>query len=82
MAVAQLCHKTPDYHSDIMYGNSVPNMKLMRRLAMDKSTVFHECNWNGRNHSCDELFQEIWTDEGLCFTFNFLNSSYVFKERR
>lgn len=39
--------------------------------------VIHKCTWKGV--LCGALFQEIWTEQGLCFTFNIVNASELYR---
>lgn len=31
------------------------------------------CEWLGKKYDCKDLFTPIWTDEGVCFTFNMID---------
>lgn len=53
---------------------------LFIQLAPSLSDVMFGCEWAGQLTSCKKLFKEFWTDEGLCFTFNILNASEVYRE--
>ncbi|XP_076265224.1 pickpocket protein 28-like [Rhynchophorus ferrugineus] len=39
-----------------------------------------ECSWMGDNVNCDSLFVPVITDEGICYTFNMLDRSDMFRE--
>lgn len=49
-------------------------------MAPTLSEVLYGCEWKNQRKNCSLLFSTILTDEGYCFTFNFLNSSEVFNE--
>ncbi|XP_050298544.1 pickpocket protein 28-like [Anthonomus grandis grandis] len=39
---------------------------------------FTKCIWMGSDYPCEEIFQPLYTDEGLCLTFNMLKKSKIF----
>lgn len=44
--------------------------------------VIYNCEWKGKQTSCKRIFSELWTEEGLCFTFNLLNASELYTKGR
>lgn len=38
------------------------------------------CKLHKDTQPCTRLFSEIWTDDGLCFTFNMLNSKELYHD--
>ncbi|XP_046354088.2 acid-sensing ion channel 4-A-like isoform X1 [Haliotis rufescens] len=46
-------------------------------MSMDGSSLLHECYFGGDNIDCATHFQPVFTDEGLCHTFNFNVSDIV-----
>lgn len=54
-------------------------LKHLRAVAPTLSEIFYKCEWQGHQRNCPELFQEIITEEGVCFTFNFLNAPEVYR---
>lgn len=39
------------------------------------------CNWWGRDINCSQLLVPILTEDGLCFTFNGLNSDEIYTDQ-
>lgn len=44
--------------------------------------VLFQCIWHDKRSNCGKYFFPIWTTEGLCFTFNLLNATELYTERR
>lgn len=73
----------------IYYGKIQKNFKVsfvneaaihfMKEVSPKMSDIFWSCEWLGNPTGCDELFSPLLTDEGICFTFNMLNRSELYK---
>lgn len=50
------------------------------QIAPTFAETVYLCKLQDEYTTCDELFQEVWTDEGLCFTFNLLNGDDITSE--
>lgn len=50
-------------------------------MALNINETLFNCHWKGKTDSCLRLFTPVLTDEGVCFTFNALNSHEIFTER-
>ncbi|XP_046544942.1 acid-sensing ion channel 4-B-like [Haliotis rubra] len=46
-------------------------------MSMDASSLFHLCYFGGESIDCSSNFLPVFTDEGLCHTFNFNASDIV-----
>lgn len=52
----------------------------LKELSPTLKDVFSYCEFGNKFFLCEELFSEIITEEGLCYTFNILNSTDLFEE--
>lgn len=53
---------------------------IMIDMALSLNGTISTCKWRNRKKNCNTLYQPILTDEGLCFTFNTLNSKDIYTE--
>lgn len=53
---------------------------MIRRIAIPFNEILSNCYFDNKWYSCDQLFSEILTEDGICYTFNILKSSEVFRE--
>ncbi|KAJ6633490.1 Pickpocket protein 28, partial [Pseudolycoriella hygida] len=48
------------------------------QVAPSTQEVLYFCKKRNQPHVCDSFFSEVWTEDGLCFTYNILNSSHIY----
>lgn len=55
----------------------------LRRMAPKLSDIMYHCEFNGHKTSkCANWFNEVWTEEGVCYTFNMLNASELYRQHK
>lgn len=57
------------------------SVQLLVEMAPQLDDVFDYCNYLGQKIDCGKLFQETLTGDGLCFSFNTLDSGKIFNEK-
>ncbi|KAM7346051.1 pickpocket protein 28-like [Cochliomyia hominivorax] len=55
-------------------------VNLLREMALTSSITLSYCKWNGRFYFCEKIFKHILTDEGLCYQFNGLKDSDIYRD--
>ncbi|CAO1363398.1 unnamed protein product [Diamesa hyperborea] len=45
---------------------------VLKRIAIPFNDTFLRCKWRGMKKNCEDLFTELITDEGVCYTFNMM----------
>ncbi|XP_075168272.1 pickpocket protein 28-like [Haematobia irritans] len=55
-------------------------MEKLNKMIVSMDRFIHNCNWFGNYASCDELFSPVYTDEGICYTFNSLNDQDMYRD--
>lgn len=54
---------------------------LAKRYAPTLKDVLANCKWRSKQYDCSDLFDEVLTDEGVCFSFNLQNASELYNEQ-
>ncbi|XP_065354330.1 pickpocket protein 28 [Calliphora vicina] len=54
--------------------------KMLSKMLPSFERHFFYCKWFSHFGECDELFTQTFTEEGICFTFNGLNNSDLYRE--
>lgn len=54
--------------------------KVLNKMLPSFERHFFFCKWFSHFGECDQLFTKSLTEEGICFTFNGLNSSDLYRE--
>ena len=78
-ALAHLC--TSDIIDYFSLGEDFANAsiyKTMRDMALPLDDVAPDCKFGRLFSSCDWFLKPSVTDEGVCFTFNALNSNEIY----
>lgn len=52
----------------------------LRAMAPTFNETMFFCKFRNEFQPCHELFREVMTEEGLCFTFNVLNSQELYRD--
>lgn len=53
---------------------------VLNRMLPDFERYYFFCKWFSHFSECDELFTKSYTEEGICYTFNGLNGSDIYRE--
>lgn len=84
LAMLQVCdlsfnkHLIDNIHLEEEYTSDIINM--FRFLAPTFNETMFLCKFRNDFQPCHDMFREVITDEGLCFTFNMLNSQELYRD--
>lgn len=65
------------------FGNRFINesvFKLIREMAPSGNESLTYCKWQDKKYPCMELFKPFFSEKGICFAFNALNSRDIYTE--
>lgn len=80
-ALLHLCVKlNVEFDTPIdQYANS-SIFEEMFEMAPNLNDSLRHCHWLDESHNCPDLFIPIITEEGICFSFNALNSNEIYTD--
>jgi acid-sensing ion channel, other len=82
-ALAQVCSIYPFEISETPKSDDLSEREIVSVL-MEISPSLSDCHFDCKlgSSKCKSLFTEVITDEGLCFTFNTLNSTELLRTKK
>lgn len=87
--LAPLCRSLPKYLDEYLEMHDLSATladadekfyQVAKRYAPTLSDVLSDCSWRRYSRPCGELFNEVLTDDGICYSFNLLNASELYHE--
>lgn len=78
--VANICNRPlVDYYQRTNFTDE-SIFRIIQDVALSLNDTMLYCEWRGMGNFCTALFQPILTEEGVCFSFNDLNSRDIYTE--
>lgn len=53
---------------------------IIRDISPSFDDTMYQCYWQYKTDECSKLFAPVFTEEGLCFAFNTLNSNEIYTD--
>ncbi|XP_055382443.1 pickpocket protein 28-like, partial [Condylostylus longicornis] len=82
-AALQVCEMDVLVEVYLNLSNTKPNasdiITALKEMRPEYYDLF-ECAWENKKQHCGHYFDEIITEEGLCYNFNSLDPNYMYKE--
>lgn len=70
-----------DFDFDIFNNISTTDiLNTLREMSLTLNDTIFNCSWLYNSDDCEDDFKAILTEEGICFTFNALNSQDVYTD--
>lgn len=81
-ALMQICDSDSFGFYSYFIGKNITNSSIVQTLngmAIKMGDSIFACKWR-KNKNCSNLFKPILTEDGICFTFNSLNSHDIYTD--
>lgn len=64
----------------LLPGDELDYMEVLKSMLPPFDRYFFYCRWLSRFNECDKYFRETLTEEGICYTFNGLHPTDIYRE--
>jgi len=61
-------------------GDELDYFDILERMLPQFDRYFFYCRWLSRFGECEKFFRKTLTEEGICFTFNGLRATEIYRE--
>lgn len=72
--------KSFNFTKSIIHDNGDEFLIHLEELLYSLDESMFLCKWRDKYEGCDKIFNEVITDQGVCFTFNTLDHNALFRD--
>lgn len=75
--MSALAHVCPFLPERFPFDDSTSSESIhdtIENISPNLQDILDKCGWQNRKMNCSEIFSPVLTEDGLCVTFNALNS--------
>ncbi|EDW80549.1 uncharacterized protein Dwil_GK11507 [Drosophila willistoni] len=69
-----------DQDMPLIAGDDLDYLNVLERMLPPFERYFFYCRWLSRFNECDKFFTKTLTEEGICYTFNGLRPTDIYRE--
>lgn len=77
--VCGIVHESFMFSSNTNISNFTKNLLEM---SPELYSIFTDCSWESQSMDCKRNFRPVITEDGLCYTFNLIDMSNIYRDER
>ncbi|XP_073848490.1 pickpocket protein 28-like [Musca autumnalis] len=75
-----ICETMAFHFSNLTKTDDIDYVENLNQMFPDFHKYFYGCLWFGKITPCNDLLTKVYTDEGICYTFNSLKANDLYRD--